>query len=179
MIGHATLTRRSCGSIRRGSSMASRSKAYVTAAQKAADTASMIGSIASGTRGLCVSGAFGFAAGGVGSVCVVSSDWFRYFGFAETLGGGGTSPTAGIGISAMSSNAVSSKEMGGWFGYANGSVVLGPDIGPSLGGTGSIGRGFRNRTVVGGELSVGVSAKLFIPVSGGAGVSNSWTQQIW
>jgi hypothetical protein len=134
---------------------------------------------ATGTYGVCISGAIGWGPGGTAEGCVVESHFFQHGGVTGTLGGGGQSPTAGIGVGFLSSNASSPGQLSGPFGYANGSVTLGPDIGPTVGGSAFIGNDSCNSTIVGSESSVGVAAKLPIPFGVGGGVSYTWVGQAW
>ena len=140
----------------------------------------VVHAVATGTYGVCLSGSIGWGPGGTAEGCVVESHFFQHGGVTGTLGGGGQSPTAGIGIGFLSSNASSPNQLSGPFGYANGSVTLGPDIGPTVGGSAFIGNGSCNSTIVGSESSAGVGAKLPIPVGvGGGGVSYTWVRQAW
>ncbi len=135
--------------------------------------------VAHGTVGVCISGVAGAGVGGTGQVCFVESQGFKHAGFTETLGGGDVSLTGGFSLGLQFSNAKSPNDLGGLFGYANGSVVIGPDGGWTVGGSGFIGMNPCNRTIAGANVDVGVSVKLPVPWSAGAGVSNTWVQNLW
>ena len=132
-----------------------------------------------GTVGVCYAAVAGGGPGGVGQVCFVESQGFKHAGFTETLGGGGQSPTAGLSLELQFSNARSPNDLAGVFGYANGSVVVGPDGGPIVDGSGFIGNDACNRAIVGGNVGLGVGADAPIPLSFGGGVSNTWVQKLW
>jgi RHS repeat-associated protein len=134
---------------------------------------------ATGTYGVCISGAIGWGPGGTADGCFVESHFFQHGGFTGTLGGGGQSPTAGIGIGFLSSNASSPGQLSGPFGYANGSVVVGPDVGLYAGGEGFIGKDSCNSTIVGSVSGVGLGADLPLPFGFGGGASYTWVGQLW
>ncbi len=135
--------------------------------------------VAHGTVGVCISGVIGAGPGGAGQVCFVESQGFKHAGVAETLGGGGQSPAAGFSLGLQFSNATSPNDLGGLFGYANGSVVIGPDAGVTAGGSGFVGENACNRTIAGANVDMGLGAKFPLPGSAGAGVSNTWVQNLW
>lgn len=134
---------------------------------------------ATGTYGVCISGAIGWGPGGTADGCFVESHFFQHGGFTGTLGGGGQSPTAGIGIGFLSSNASSPGQLSGPFGYANGNVVVGPDVGLYAGGEGFIGKDSCNSTIVGSVSGVGLGADLPLPFGFGGGASYTWVGQAW
>ena len=135
--------------------------------------------LAHGSVGLCLSGGLGSGPAVVGQICLVESGGFKHVGFTETLGGGGSSPSGGVSLGLQFSNATTPKDLGGLFAYTDGSVVLGPDVGLTAGGSGFIGNGPCNRVVFGGNVNVGLGANLPIPVSAGAGATYTWTQTLW
>ena len=135
--------------------------------------------IAHGTVGVCISGVVGWGLGGVGQVCIVESQGFKHVGFTETFGIGGQSPTGGLSLGLQFSNAKLPNDLRGIFGYANGSVVVGPGAGLTAGGSGFIGESRCNRTIAGATIEGGIGADLPPPFSAGAGVSNTWVQNLW
>lgn len=135
--------------------------------------------IAHGTFGVCISGVAGAGLGGAGQLCFVESQGFKHAGITETFGGGGQSPAAGLSFGLQISNARSPSELGGLFSYANGSVVIGPDVGPTVGGSGFIGNTSCNRTIAGARIDVGGGVRFPLPGSAGAGVSSTWVQSVW
>jgi hypothetical protein len=140
---------------------------------------SQVHQVVSGTFGLCLSGGIGFGLGATGQVCLVECGLGRNVGFTETGGLGGQSPAAGVSVGLEESNATSPGELGKAFGYANGSVVIGPDVGITAGGSGFVGNDQCNKTIVGGEANVGLGAKFPIPFSFGSGASYTWVQSLW
>ncbi len=135
--------------------------------------------IAHGTVGVCISGVVGWGLGGVGQVCIVESQGFKHVGFTETFGIGGQSPTGSISLGLQFSNAKLPNDLRGIFGYANGSVAVGPGAGLTAGGSGFIGESRCNRTIAGATIEGGIGADLPPPFSAGAGVSNTWVQNLW
>jgi hypothetical protein len=135
--------------------------------------------IATGTFGICISGTAGWGPGGIVQGCFVESSFFHHGGFIGTLGGGGQSPTAGIDIGFLSSNASSPGQLSRWFGYTNVSAVVGPDVGAYVGTSGFIGNDSCNSTIFGSVSSVGLGADLPLPFSYGAGGSYTWVGQLW
>ena len=135
--------------------------------------------IAHGTVGVCISGVVGWGLGGVGQVCIVESQGFKHVGFTETFGIGGQSPTGSISLGLQFSNAKLPNDLRGIFGYANGSVVVGPGAGLTAGGSGFIGESRCNRTIAGATIEGGIGADLPPPFSAGGGVSNTWVQNLW
>ena len=117
--------------------------------------------------------------GGIVQGCFVESSFFHHGGFIGTLGGGGQSPTAGIDIGFLSSNATSPGQLSRWFGYTNVSAVVGPDVGAYVGTSGFIGNDSCNSTIFGSVSSVGLGADLPLPFSYGAGGSYTWVGQLW
>jgi hypothetical protein len=112
--------------------------------------------IAHGTVGVCISGVVGGGFGITGQVCFVESQGFKHAGFTETFGIGGQSPGAGISLGLQFSNAKLPNDLRGIFGYANGSVTIGPDVGPTAGGSGFIGESRCNRTIAGATIEGGI-----------------------
>ena len=134
--------------------------------------------IAHGTVGVCISGVVGGGLGGVGQVCIVESQGFKHVGFTETFGIGGQSPTGSISLGLQFSNAKLPNDLRGIFGYANGSVAVGPGAGLTAGGSGFIGESRCNRTIAGATIEGGIGADLPPPFSAGGGVSNTWVQNL-
>ena len=103
-----------------------------------------------------ISGVVGGGFGITGQVCFVESQGFKHAGFTETFGIGGQSPGAGISLGLQFSNAKLPNDLRGIFGYANGSVTIGPDVGPTAGGSGFIGESRCNRTIAGATIEGGI-----------------------
>ncbi|MHB8613374.1 MAG: RHS repeat-associated core domain-containing protein [Candidatus Dormibacteraceae bacterium] len=124
------------------------------------------------TGGLCASASAGWGFGGFIQVCVaVGSN--GSFGFTYTGGVGGQSPSASVNVSVQWSNANDIRQLGGPFAYAGGSVVVGPDIGLSLGYTQFVGPVNCGGTITGGEVSVGFGAAVPLPFELHGGISGT------
>jgi RHS repeat-associated protein len=134
--------------------------------------------IGSGTIGICLSGSAGWAWGGVAEGCAVESGDFSHVGLTGTLGGGGQSPSAGVGLSIMGSNAKSPNDLGGPFGYVSGSAAVGPDVGAYVGGSGFTGFNSKNAGITGCSIGGGLGVKYPLPFGYGGGISNTWVRNI-
>lgn len=121
--------------------------------------------------GWCDSGSAGFIVGGVASGCVVFNA--HSFGFTGTLGGGlevpgGASVTAGPLFAAGARNV---SDLGNTFDYAGAS---GGELAPVFGADFAHGTGTCGQSVTTFAPSVGAGVNLPWPISGHAGVSNTW-----
>ncbi|MGQ0468159.1 MAG: RHS repeat-associated core domain-containing protein [Sporichthyaceae bacterium] len=134
--------------------------------------------VTAGTQGFCIGGDFN---GGVGfgvSGCVTLTNG-RDLGSSATVRTGGGSPSVGVHVGRLRSNAQDPSDLAGGGGYLGGSVVLGPGIGPTVGGEGSIAKSSDGRTIwsVTEDVGVGIVIPFPVPIpaEGHAGTSWTWT----
>jgi hypothetical protein len=124
--------------------------------------------------GLSLTAIAGFGVGGMGSISAgVAGDGVPFV--SATIGGGGGSPVASVGVGVFISNAQRPEDLRGAFAYEGGSV----DLGPGVGAGSEQGTGSSNQSIVTGSGSVNIgAADLFpfpVPFEFHGGISNTWT----
>ena len=117
------------------------------------------------TFGICLSASAGFGWGVMAQGCIQTAN-LSSWGGTFTVGAGGSSPSATVGIGVQGSTANTISGLGGPFAYAGGSV------GDLVVGSVS---GFGGGGVYGGDASIGLGANVPLPFSIFGGYSYTWT----